>query len=224
MTRDYITLTTSLPHLPYFEQAARLPITERALSQRLSMLDETDALQLKHAVELLRWRHHPVAAQTEHIEKQYRAVVETTSNAALREYVDWRIGGRAAMAALRLKHLGHLTPPGKPWGAGRLVRLIQSSWSRPEVGLEALFPWLKEARVLLTKGDAISLERLQMAVVWQRLTRMGESNPIGLEYVAAYVFKWDILRRWIAYDPIQAKQRFQQLIQEVIGEHSLVHA
>ena len=224
MAREYITLVTSLPHLPHFERAARLPITERALRQRLGILDAADFLQLSNAIKLLRWRHHPVAAQTEHIDKQYRAVMGTTINAALREYVDWRIGGRAAMAALRLKNNGQQTPPETPWGAGRLVRLIASHWNKPEVGLEALYPWLKEARVLLAKGDAMALERLQMSVVWRRLSRMGEINPFGFEFVSAYAFKWDILQRWLAYEANKATQRFQLLVKEVIGEHTFAHA
>jgi len=222
MSRDYITLVTSLPHLPYFERAERLPITERALTQRLGMLNEDDASQLQRCVDLLRWRRHPVGAQTEHIEKQYRAVMEKTSNVALRDYVDWRIGGRAALAALRLKARGQTTRPENRWGAGRLVRMIEANWDKSHVGLESLYPWLKEARELLINDDALSLERLQMAVVWRRVTRMGEIRPFGFEHVAAYVIKWDILQRWIAYEPQAARQRFQKMIEEVIGEYSFV--
>ena len=185
------------------------------------MLDEVDAAQLKRIVNLLRWRRHPAAAPAEHIEKQYHDVMEKTSNPAVRDFVDWRIGGRAAMAALRLKALGQATPPAKHWGAGRLVKMIETNWAKSEVGASALFPWLAEARQLLANDDAISLERIQMAAVWRRLSILGEINPFGFEYVAAYVFKWDILQRWISYEPHEARQRFRKLITEVIDEHQL---
>lgn len=222
MSQEYITLVTSLPHLPHFERADRLPITERALLQRLNMLDEADAVQLQRAANLLRWKRHSVGVRTEQIEKQYRVVMEQFTNTALRDYVDWRVNGRTAIAALRLKARGQNTRPEKPWGVGRLVRPIVANWDKPDLGLRALFPWLNEARQLLLNGDALSLERLQMAVVWRRLTVLGELNPIGLEHVAAYVFKWDIIRRWIAYNPQRATQRFEKLIQEVIGEYRFV--
>jgi hypothetical protein len=224
MAGEYIMLVTSLPHLPAFERAERLPITELALSQRLRMLNEADVMELRRAIELLRWKHHAVAAHTGHIEKKYRVFMETATHAALRDYVDWGIGGRAALAALRLKEEGQLTRPENAWGAGRLVKLIETNWDKPNFGLKALFPWLEEARQLLAKGDALSLQRLQMSVEWRRLTQMAETNPFGFECVAAYAFKWDILHRWLENEPEKATQRFQKLIKEVIGEHRFVHA
>jgi hypothetical protein len=221
MGREYPTLVTSLPHLPYFERAERVPLTELALKQRLSMLEEDDAAQIRGAVNLLAWRRHSIAALTEHIQQQFRKIIETTQNPALLEYIDWRIGGRTAMAALRLKGMGQVTPPAKPWGVGRFVRLIEVNWDKSDVGLAPVFPWLPEARQLLASGETLALERLQMAVAWRKLTRMGESKPFGFEFVAAYVFKWDILQRWLANDPYKAKVRFEKLIKEVISEHQL---
>jgi hypothetical protein len=214
-----VTLVTSLPHLPYFERADRAPLTELALKQRLSMLDADDAAELRNAVNLLTWRRHPVTAQTEHIQRQFRTIMETTKNPALLEYVNWRISGRTAMAALRLKENGHVTQPEKSWGVGRFVRNIEANWDKNDLGLAAVFPWLPDARQLLASGDPLALERLQMASAWRRLSIMGENNPFGFEFVASYVFKWDILQRWIANDPHKAKSRFEKLVEEVIGEH-----
>ncbi len=222
MASEYYMLSASLPYLPHFERADRVPITELALANRLRMLEADDYAQLKSTGELLRWRRHPAASPTELIEKKYRAFMANATNQALRDYVDWRIGGRAAMAALRFKSEGHRTPPEKTWGAGRLVRLIKTNWDKRNLGLDALFPWLDEAHQLLAKHDSISLERLQMRIEWQQLTKMGELNPIGFEFVAAYAFKWDILQRWISYKPEESTKRFQKLIEEVIGERQLV--
>ena len=222
MSRQYITLVTSLPYLPYFESADRLPITERAVTERLSMLEEDDANELRRAFNLLHWGRHAVTAQTEQIEKQYRAVMEKTTNEALREYVDWHIGGRTALAALRLKARGQTTVPEKPWGAGPRVRSIEANWDKQYVQLEAPYPWLKDAALLLSKQDAVGLERLLMTVDWRRLTILSEVSPFGFETVSAYVFKWGIVMRWLANDAQVADKRFKELIEEVIGEYKFV--
>jgi hypothetical protein len=224
MALEYITLAASLPTLPYFEKALRLPLTELALLQRLKMLNETDLKQLHGAVALLRWKRHSATVPTEQVEKQYRAVRDTLSNDALREFVDWRINSRAVIAALRLKVRGQTARPQQVWGAGPLVRSIERNWEKPDLGLQGLFPWINEAREHLARGNALALDRLKNGVVWRRLTTMGELNAFGFEFVAAYCFKWDILQRWIRYQPESARRCFENLVQEVMGEHRIVWA
>ncbi len=43
-SREYYTLVASLPALPYFEKAQRLPINEVRLWQRMGMLEPDDHL------------------------------------------------------------------------------------------------------------------------------------------------------------------------------------
>ena len=59
------------------------------------------------------------------------------------------------------------------------------------------------------------LDSLMMNIIWQRLSRIAESNRFGFEAVFAFVFKWDILQAWLARDASKAKSRFQELIKEV---------
>jgi hypothetical protein len=217
MAGKYIALTTSLPHLPHFERAARLPITERALGQRLRTLDEGDYSQLARAVALLRWKRQAMTETTQAIDLRYHQFMDSATNSALRDYVDWHIGTRTAVAALRLKLPGHATAPEVPWGAGRFVRVIERNWSKPEVGMGAVCPWLQRANQLLVAGDAIALEQLQMSVVWRRLTALGEIDPFGFEYAASYAFKWDIFFHWMAHDAVQAVERFWNLTEEAIS-------
>ena len=58
-----------------------------------------------------------------------------------------------------------------------------------------------------------------MQVTWDRLARIGEQSPFGFEPVFSFVFRWDILQRWLSYDAEAGKARFQELISEVTREH-----
>jgi hypothetical protein len=224
MSGQYIALVTSLPHLPYFERATRLPITERALRQRLRTLNEHDYAQLLGAVLLLRWKHHPTSQSSEEVERQYRAFMARSTNAALRDFVDWCIGSRNAMAAVRLKADLGSAAPAKAWGAGSLVRLVERNWSKPEVGMNARYPWLQQARQFLASGTASSLARLEMSAMWRRLSSFAEVDLFGFEFVAAYAFKWDIVNHWLGYDNHKAREKFKKLTEEAISGYQCVGA
>jgi hypothetical protein len=221
MSNTYLMLVASLPALPYFERAERLTLTEWAMSQRLKMLEERDATELHKTLELLRWPRQTIPEHARHINAKYRRVIETIGNPGLREFVEWQFGHRAALAALRLKALGHGTPPEQPWGAGRLVRPITKQWAKPEVGANALYPWLKQAHTHLETGDVLALERLLMAVTWRRATILSEIDPFGFEAVAGYVFKWRILQYWVGFSTEKSALIYRHLIEESIREHQL---
>ena len=67
----------------------------------------------------------------------------------------------------------------------------------------------------LSAKDAMGLERLLMDLNWTWLTRRADRSMFGFEAVAAFVFKWDMLRAWLECDPNEAKVRFQELIDKV---------
>jgi len=60
--------------------------------------------------------------------------------------------------------------------------------------------------------------------VWQRLSRISDARPFGFEQVFAFVFRWDLVQRWISWDADAAKTRFQQLITEVTCDHPQLFA
>ena len=226
MAREtYYTLVASLPRLPHFEQAEWLPVTRKQLDQRLAMLTPEHAAQLRFSEALVRWQQQPVTRTTRQVIDRYRALVALPMEPALREFVEYRMAQRTALVALRRRRRG-LGPPaeGEPWGVGTFLRRIPAAWDRPDLGLGALFPWIEEAAKLLEAGDASGLERLLMDAVWTRLGRVGEASPFGFEPVVAFVFRWDILQRWLAYDAEAGKARFQELISEVTREHQQLFA
>jgi hypothetical protein len=213
-------LIASLPYLPHFTRAARLPINPQRLRWRRSALHPEDAAQLDGALDLLQWRRQPRTRTDAEIDRRFRSLLQRTSNAALREFLDFRMGERSVVAALRRKQRG-LGPPseGEICGVGRWDVILRRRWDREDFGLAA-FPWAGRARRLLAEGSALALEELLMDAIWARLSRIEESRPFGFEAVFAYAFKWDILDRWLSYDGRGATAVFKRLVEEAIGEQA----
>ena len=221
----YYTLVSSLPQLPHFEAAAWLPLSRKRLDERLSMLGEQDAQQLRSAEDLIKWQRQPITRTDEQMAEQYRNLMPTITDSALREIVEYRMAQRSALVALRRRELGLDAPAADEiWGVGPWVKLMASSWESEDLGLGHLVPWIGEAAHLLEAGDALGLERLLMDAVWTRLGRIADRSPFGFEPVIAFVFRWDILQRWLSYNAELAKTRFQELVAEVTREQQQLFA
>lgn len=221
----YYTLVSSLPQLPHFEAAAWLPLSRKRLDERLSMLSEQDAQQLRSAEDLIKWQRQPITRTDEQMAEQYRKLMPTITDPALREIVEYRMAQRSALVALRRRELGLGAPAADEiWGVGPWVKLMTSSWESEDLGLGHLVPWIGEAAQLLEAGDALRLERLLMGAVWTRLGRIADRSPFGFEPVIAFVFRWDILQRWLSYNAELAKTRFQELVAEVTREQQQLFA
>jgi len=216
----YYALIASLPFLPHFERAEHPPINPERLRLRRAMLMPDDEAQLARAIGLIAWHRQTLARTDEDVVRQFRAVIAQTTNRELRDLLLYRLGMRTVMAALRRRvRREELPPAGELWGVDPYARFIRARWEKPDFGLSGAFPWITEARGHLERADARSLDRVLMGSVWKRLDRIGGDHPFEFEEVFAYVFKWDILTRWLSYDPVVAQERFQKLIVEVIGEH-----
>lgn len=221
----YYTLVASLPRLPHFESAEWLPLSRKQLDRRLTMLTEEDARQLRLAEGLVAWQRQPVTRTSEQVAAIYRTVMQEVTHPALRDFVEYRMAQRSALVALRMRRLGR-SPPGsnEVWGVGPWLHLMTDGWDRADLGLEHLLPWLPEANSLLESGAAQELERLLMNAVWDRLGRVAELSPFGFEPVIAFVFRWDILQRWMSYDAEEGRKHFQELVAEVTREQQQLFA
>lgn len=218
MKRRYYQLVASLPALPYFRRARLLPMSRKRLEDRLEFLHEEDLAELTRTEGLVSWHRQPVTRTTEEITEMYDELMATTCNRALRSIVDFRMTMRTVIVALRLKRLGRRVPSGR-WGVGRYTRMIEWRWAEPEFGLVAVFPWIPRAQALLDQGDAMGLEGLLMDQSWKQLSQVADRHPFGFEQVFAFVFKWDIVHRWLSYDADKARERFEELILEVTSDH-----
>lgn len=219
MARErYYTLVASLPALVHFTRADRLPISPRRLAERLRFLSPEDADQLARAEALTQWQRQPLDRTNEEVQARYRDVIANTSNRALRDFIEFRMDQRTVLAALRRRRRG-LAPEGEAWGVGRWVRRIESHWEDPFLGLEHVHPWIPEACGHLDSSRALDLERLLMELVWRRLSRVADLHPFGFEPVFSFLFRWDILARWLSYDAEAAMARFQSLVGDTIREY-----
>jgi hypothetical protein len=218
--RQYYTLIASLPYLPRFDRAERLPITRERLRERRRMLEPDDAELVERAVRFLAWHRQAVDRTDAEMVADYRRMAALMEEEpALMNMFEFRVDQRTIMAALRRRQRGLPAPtPGKPWGVGRWVRHIERNWDAPNFKLSAVHPWIPQAREYLEAGESLALERLLFSRAWDRWDRMAQGDTFGFEALVAYLFKWDILIRWLSYDRDGAKTRFEELLLEVTGE------
>lgn len=217
-SRSYYTLVTSLPPLPDFEVADRLPINRHRLRERLQMLNPDDHAEAHRATAFLSWQAQPVTRTDREIVGHYRRVVAEVRNPTLRWLLTFRLERRTVQAALRRRHLGLPAPEGTDWGVGPVVRSIQQRWSQPDFGLTPVYPWIPKMVGLLEAGDTMGLERLLMRTVWDHHSRLAEPFGFRFEAVLIYLFKWDILSRWLAQDAAAAATRFADLVGEIVND------
>ena len=220
--RRYFTLRASLPALPEFTMADRLPINLLRLQARLNMLDPEDREQLDIAAPLLAWDREAVARVDQQLARSYEAIRPRLANTVLREFVDGQLENRTLLAALRRRRLGQQSPPDRfRWGIGKRVYWLADHWQDPHFSLEKPLPWLPQARECMETGDAVGLQRLMLGVAWRELGHILDRYPFRFEAVFAYAFKWGILNRWLTYSADAAIERFRELVTEGMGEYEL---
>jgi hypothetical protein len=215
--KDYYTVVASFPHLPYFAEAERLPLSRLRLEQRLHMLDVDETRQILQAEFLAGWRL-PAGklGSGGKIAAQYKTMLQSISQPVLREFVEYRLDIQTVLAALRIRQAGR-DPEQFPgiWGVGHWVKHIEAHWDAADFRLGTVYPWIVEAGNYLAAADAMALDRLLMDTVWKKLSRLADMSPFGFEAITAFVFKWDILQAWLQRDAAAAKQRFQVMIEEI---------
>jgi hypothetical protein len=218
--RQYYTLISSLPALPRFERAERLPINEVRLVERLRMLDPDDRIVVERTASFLAWQRQPVERTDAEVVAFFRQMTDWTSSyPVLRQMIEYRMELRTVMAALRRRHRGLPAPaPAEAWGVGPWVSYIERHWEEADFRLAAIFPWIPQARQHLVAGETLALERLLMGLIWDRVDLLSP-DMFAFARLLAYLFKWDILRRWLACNRETAQTRFETLVMEVIGEH-----
>lgn len=205
-------LVASLPVLPRIGQAERLPINEARLESRLRMLRPEDATIVDRLRKFVQWQNQSSDLGDAGVSQTYRELIERNRHPAVRRTIEFRMNIRTVMAALRRRKRGETEPPEDPsWGTGPWVRHISANWSHPDFKLGAVFPWLPRARELFEKGEVLKLEELLMNLVWDELDRNAFGRHFELDAIVAFLFKWDILRRWLSYREEEALAQFQAI-------------
>jgi len=217
VTTAYFTLVASLPALPDFERARRLPINRERLEQRLLMLTPRDRAEAQRAEEFLTWQRQPEHRADHEVVAAYDRVLEGARSRTLRDMVVGRLRRRLIQAELRRRHLGHSAPEPRETPGPRELRFhIRRNWTKPDFGLGSVHPWIAPMVELIRSGDSVALERLLMRNSWNALdVLMARERPrFSFAAVLVYLFQWDILSRWIAYDRERARASFDRLIEE----------
>jgi hypothetical protein len=219
VNQPYYTLLASLPPLPRFDRAERLPITRERMQQRLSMLAPEDVELFEYAAAFLAWQRQTATRTDEEMIASFKRMEEHIAHPALQSFFEFPIDQRTIMAALRRRHRGFPGPaPGEPWGVGRYVRHIENNWDDPYFKLSAVYPWIARARTHLEAGETLALERLLKNVLWDYVDRSVQPYDFGFQAILTYIIKWDILNQWLSYNIEDAKVRFGELVVEVTDE------
>lgn len=217
---QYFTLVASLPPLPRFDRADRLPINRVRLQERLTMLQPRHAETAQRAAAFLEWQRHPDKVTDADMVADYERLMEEVMSQALKAMIQFPAEIRTVMVALRRRRRGLPRPaPDEPWGVGQQVGHILRNWDDPNFKLQPIYPWLPQAREFLEAGETLALERLLLRLVWDFADRVAQGHTFNFEAVLAYLFKWDTIERWLSYDPVPAKTRLDQLLAEVTHGH-----
>ena len=114
--QQYYTLVSSLPPVPDFEHADRLPITEARLTARLSMLEADDLEIVEFAKSVFAWKEHPMERTDSEVVKLFERITShlPSSDSPVNQMLEFRMSLRTITAALRRRQLGHPAPkPGE---------------------------------------------------------------------------------------------------------------
>lgn len=216
---QYFMLMASLPALPPFDQAERLPINRERLTSRQTMLTSEDSVLVESAATFFSWFRQPASRSDAEMVATYKRMAQIIEERGLWPLFELPVNLKNIIAALRRRLRGHPAPKhGELWGVGPLVSHIERHWDNPDFKLVAVYPWIPRVRTALEKGTALELERFIMGLVWDRFNLPLPGGPFGIEALVAYLFKWGIVQQWLAYDKDHAQKRFEELVAEVSDE------
>ncbi len=223
--QPYYTLLASLPPLPRFDGALRLPISKERLNQRLKMLRPDDARFLEKMTTFLSWQNDAASFNDREMIARFHILEELVVEPVLKDLLLLPFDQRTILAAFRRRHRGIPAPRSEElWGAGRLVRHIERNWEAPHFKLEAVYPWVPQVRLHLDSGDSPALERLLHHTLWDHLDRTVAAYDFGFPAVISYRLKWGILHQWLSRDSDKARIRFEELLKEITdGQKKLFH-
>ena len=79
-------------------------------------------------------------------------------------------------------------------------------------------PWLAELRDLHDSGATLELDRAIARVAWRSRVMATRSHEFDFDAVVLYVLRYDMIERWLHRSSITARQRFDQLVVEGLGD------
>lgn len=218
---SYHMLVASLPALPRIGTTDRIPINPDRLAARLRMLTPEDAAVVDRILRFTQWQNKSHLRTDAEVAEEYRALLRDTPLSSMHAAIEFRLNIRTIMAAMRRRLHAESEPPDEEWGAGPWVHHIEKHWSHPDFKLGSVYPWIPRAREHFEKGESRQLEELLMELVWESLDRQSFGHYFEFETIIAYVFKWDILRRWLSYREEDARRQFERLAESLFSRDAV---
>ncbi|HRY24975.1 MAG: hypothetical protein H6852_09985 [Geminicoccaceae bacterium] len=216
--QPYVTLMASLPAIRFLTEKEP-PINRQRLMERLKDLPPADQETLRELTEVVSWRFVDTTQDDAAFLARAAALLERIASPTLAAAVRQRLELRTVIAALRRRHAGEDAPPkGVRWGFGPHLERIRASWSLPDLGVAAFYPWLPAAKEALDAGDTVALERLLLETAWQQQARHAEGHEFDFEAVALYMLRWSMADRWARYDADEARRRFAELLDAALAD------
>ncbi|MFC4993376.1 DUF2764 family protein [Rubritalea tangerina] len=218
----YYTLVASLPHLPRIGQVKeRIPINKTQMKKRFRMLSDEDREVVTVAWRFIAWEHQKAKVQDGAIIKEYESLLEEHPHPALRRTMEFRMNLRTILAGFRRRQAGAKDAPvGAEGFGGKWGRHICKYWHDEDFKLGSVYPWVREMQRYLAEGDSLKLEALVINTIWDDLDRMCQDVAFSLEHVIAFIFKWDMLDRWLDYSIPAAQRNFESLTDKLLAAHA----
>lgn len=216
MTMNYYTLIASLPTLPTHFDVVRPPISRPRLNQRLAQLNEHDGKVLQQLSDFLAWDRQTFERSDTDVIKDYERLQSEIRHPVVLRIIDDRINMRTIVGALRRRR----DDEEPPQGVGRLVRPIRDRWLVPQFGLLNQFPWIESFEQLMLAGEAVSAESVLYEHSWKICCRMASEFHFSFEAVLLYLARWSIVDRWTSRDAEAGLARFDQLLEETLGDYA----
>lgn len=180
------------------------------------MLRDDDAKTLQQLSDFLAWDRQPTDQTDEQVVRRYEQLRRRILHPLLWEIVEHRINVRTIVAALRHRHSGD----GPPAGVGPLVEPIRRHWQEPQFGMRPRFPWIENFSEQMLAGNAVEAERVLFECTWEFRRRMAANFTFSFEAVLLYLAQWSIVDRWTSRSIEAGRARFDQLIEETLGDYA----
>ena len=213
---SYFTLIASLPPLPPHFDVTRPPITRLQLNDRLKMLSAEDARTIEQLNEFLAWDHQPFDQSDEQVVARFHRLEHEIHHPVIWRIVENRLNMRTIISALRRRRADE----GPPSGVGDLVDPIRRQWKEPYFRLENRFPWIEPFVAHWQAGEALEAERILFEFMWELRYRLAAEFTFSFEAVLLYLARWTIIDRWTSRDAEVGKARFDQMIEETLGDYA----
>jgi hypothetical protein len=208
----YYTVLGSLPHLPRFDRARRLPISREHLDQRLSMLSAVDARVVRQAEEFLGWHAEPALGDAA-ILAAFDTWLQHVRQPALRRFAEFRMLLRTVVAAFRWRRLGQGLPAGR-WGIEPWATHIRRNFEHANFALIPRLPWVAPIADGIERRASLELQQHLLHTVWGALETLPGPQSFTLDAIIVYMFKWDVLDRWLRYDAAATRHQLLALVRQ----------